>query len=404
MNPQHLTKKQVRILVALTILAWATQTLLHEWGYGQEIPPTPAQLSAESFVPQSTLGAGAGTLELRADTTVIGSDIKLKQICRWSDNDANAFTPVADLVIAHVTDGRARKLISMDELQKTLSDAQVNIAVIRFMGATTCTVTRGDISGGDRAALQQWLDESKPADDKKPGASPATQPADPAAPGAVVQATPIKTLHDKLLLDLSQRFNVPLDNLQVNFDPKDANLLNLAEPTFQFDIQPKRVRDLGEVSWNIGVINGQSQQKVSVTAEVRAWQDQTVVTRPVGYKSILQDEDITQRRVLIEQLDDVPVLTKEQVIGQAASRDLQPGMVMTARLVEAVPLVKSGEYVTVTLNQGCVEVKTVAKAMESGAFGQSIHVRNEETKDVYDVTMTGPQTATMGPATVAVTR
>ena len=29
----------VRLLIALTILAWATQTLLHQWGYGAERRP-----------------------------------------------------------------------------------------------------------------------------------------------------------------------------------------------------------------------------------------------------------------------------------------------------------------------------------------------------------------------------
>jgi flagella basal body P-ring formation protein FlgA len=188
-----------------------------------------------------------------------------------------------------------------------------------------------------------------------------------------------------------------MEKLQVSFDPKDTNLLNLAEPNFRFDVQPRRVRDLGEVSWDVSIMTDAGDKKVPVIAHARAWENQLILTEPVSYKQVLRPENVTERRILADHLDDTPLLTKDQIVGQAASRDLQTGMVMNARLVEAVPLAKAGQYVTVTLNQGTVQVKTVAKAMEEGSYGQSIKVRNEATKDVFDVTLTGPQTASMGP-------
>jgi flagella basal body P-ring formation protein FlgA len=69
--------------------------------------------------------------------------------------------------------------------------------------------------------------------------------------------------------------------------------------------------------------------------------------------------------------------------------------VLTARMVDAVQLVKAGQFVTVTLTQGTVNIKTVAKALEGGTYGQTIRVKNEATKDVFQVILTGPQTATM---------
>jgi flagella basal body P-ring formation protein FlgA len=151
------------------------------------------------------------------------------------------------------------------------------------------------------------------------------------------------------------------------------------------------------VSWDVSIMTDAGDKKVPVIAHARAWENQLILTEPVSYKQVLRPENVTERRILADHLDDTPLLTKDQIVGQAASRDLQTGMVMNARLVEAVPLAKAGQYVTVTLNQGTVQVKTVAKAMEEGSYGQSIKVRNEATKDVFDVTLTGPQTASMGP-------
>ena len=68
-------RKAVQLMVLLTLLAWATQTLFHQWGYGQELPaaddrrapaddrrashepddrPTLPEPGAERFVPAPT--------------------------------------------------------------------------------------------------------------------------------------------------------------------------------------------------------------------------------------------------------------------------------------------------------------------------------------------------------------
>ena len=384
-RPLSMTKK-VKIMIALTILAWATQTLFHQWGFGQEISASPA---AESFVPSSSPVVGAGTLELRTGATVYGADITLKQVCRWSNADAASLAPIADLVIQHFDKNSATRIVSLDEIRSTLDGAKVNLAWIRFAGATSCTVTRSDATPPGRTELQQWIDQ------KQPPASPIASA--PSRLSTADHAGPPQTLRDKLMLDLSQRLNLPADQLQVSFDPKDTNLLNLSEPNFHFDIRPEQVRDLGEVSWNVSVLTDGGEQKVRVAALARAWQNQMVVSQPIAYRGVFRDEDLTQRRVLIDRLSDDTVLDKSQIVGQEAARDLQTGMVMTARMVEAVPLAKTGQYVTVTLNEGSVRVTTVARAMEAGSYGQTIKVRNDETKDIFDVTLTGPQTATMGP-------
>jgi len=86
-----------------------------------------------------------------------------------------------------------------------------------------------------------------------------------------------------------------------------------------------------------------------------------------------------------------------QVLGQEAARELRAGTVVSARMVDAMSMVKQGQLVTVTLRVGSVQVKTVGRAMENGCFGQAVKVRNESTQDVYEVTMTGPQEGTIGP-------
>jgi len=102
-----------------------------------------------------------------------------------------------------------------------------------------------------------------------------------------------------------------------------------------------------------------------------------------------------QRRTLVESISDEPMLTIDQTVGQQAARELKPMMVLTGKMIDPVQLVKTGQLVTVTLEQGSVQLKTVVKAMEPGSYGQTIRVKNEATRDVFQVVLTGPQTATM---------
>src|SRR3954470_18086914 len=100
-NGRITKRKMVRLMVALTILAWATQTLFHQWGFGAEVgaspAPAPAPASApasapqDKFVPGTARFAAGATLEFRGEATVYGPEVKLRQVCRWSARDAAVF-------------------------------------------------------------------------------------------------------------------------------------------------------------------------------------------------------------------------------------------------------------------------------------------------------------------------
>src|SRR5947209_4443090 len=120
------TRKKIQLLLLMTFLAWATHLLLHQWGYGAEVIPTEAGadgVSAEKFVPGTARYAAGAALELRSEAIVYGAEIKLKQVCRWSDRDAKVFEPIADLVLTHFQTKAAFASISIDELKQILHDA-----------------------------------------------------------------------------------------------------------------------------------------------------------------------------------------------------------------------------------------------------------------------------------------
>src|SRR4051812_32207207 len=92
-------RKSLRTVLALAALAWAAQWLLAGDARGAEAMTDAPQ---ERFVAATPRFLGGATLELRGEATVTGGEVKLKQVCRWSDMDKAAFEPVADFVVARM--------------------------------------------------------------------------------------------------------------------------------------------------------------------------------------------------------------------------------------------------------------------------------------------------------------
>ena len=358
----------------------------------QPTSPLKAQYAmSESFVPALRSNIPA-TVELRSEATVVGREVLLKSVARWSDADAAVFAPVRDLTIATIDPANPFRAVTVDQIRAALSAAGVNLATVRFAGPLACTITRSDAAAPAASAksLEQWT-AAKTA---------ASQPAGSAsADAANTQQSnePVRPLRDVLLADLADRLQLPADRLQLQFNPDVEKTINFAEPNFHFQVTPQRARNLGNVRWDVVITRdlGGAYRKVSIDAIARAWQDEVITTRPLGYRQLITDADVSDQRVLLDRLPNEPLLTREQIVGQQTARALAPGSPFTAHTVEAVPMVKSGQLVTVTLARAGLQLTTVARALEPGTMGQCIKLKNESTRDNFEATVTGPQLARM---------
>jgi flagella basal body P-ring formation protein FlgA len=328
--------------------------------------------------------ARAAVLELRPEATVFGPEVRLKQVCRWEEGQEGAFEGWGDLVVTRLTGEETAATVGLLELKCMLRDAGMSLASVRFAGPVNCVVTRA--SGGPVAA--------EPA-------APTTQVAAAGTGAPAVERrrdVAVVTLKERLTRDLADRLALPVDALQIAFNPQDEKLLGLSEPQFRFQIEPRRARTLGSVSWEVTAVTegGVAGQKAVIGGMARAWQEQLVANRPISGRQVIRAEDVVERRALVDSLPDAPMARRDQVVGQQATMDLKPGAVVTSHMVQALPLARVGQLVTVVVKAGGVSVRTVGKAVDEGTYGQTIRVRNEGTKEMYDVTLTGPQQGIIG--------
>ncbi|HQY87380.1 MAG TPA: flagellar basal body P-ring formation chaperone FlgA [Tepidisphaeraceae bacterium] len=388
-NPRILTLLFPLCGLALTNLARAEDA-----GKMQEITTT----SVERYEPMD-VETKVGSLELRPEAQVIGNDVTLASICRWNEQDNAYFAPIADLIVARLnTDGFAT--ISVGQIRSLLHDAGVNLATLNLSGAGSCQISRSDVKFDEQRALQQWLvGDEVPADDYAQAAlvnavvvqmEARTRPSQMSQP--VEQSISTRDLKSILVSDLATRLNIPVDSIQLDFSEEDRKVLALSEPLFQFGVEAQKYGTLGNVSWIVTIHGGTEKRRVSLSGFARAWREQLVVQRPLASGQTISNDDVEIQRVLTNQSGEDAPLGPESVIGQQASRDLRVGSVITSRVIQPVDMVRTNDLVTVRLRIGEIEITAVAKSMEAGTLGQSIKVRNETTKQTYQVTVTGHQT------------
>lgn len=394
------------------------------------------------------LGQTPVVIELREESSIIGGEVRLKQVARWGRGD-NAFFAggLSDLVLVRLEPGQRTVVLDVGSVREVLAGAGVHPTEVTFRGSARVTVTRLD---SDTAHAQRPL--SVPSRDlgaflDRAGA-PAVEEGEaqlasgrmeaveapsgragggrmgpvmpeprlgqpPSAiarsmgsgPGGMVVR---RTLREALVQDIADRLGLKPDDVELTFEPTDERVLRLSEPAFTWSIAGNRVRNLGVVSWSVTLwahsteegaesARAGSAHRVELIGRARAWQQQVVTRRALVPGQLVREEDLEVRRMLVDRLPEEMLLTREQALMMQASRAIPPGTVLAGRMLDPVLLVRSGQLVSVALRQGAVEVKAVARAMEGGAFGQTIRVKNEQTNDVLQVTVIGPQEARLGP-------
>ena len=380
-------KRIVRDLLILTLLAWATQTLLAQWGFATE--------GEEKFVAPSL--SQAARVEISSTATVAGADVRLKDVARWGGADDDALREAGEIVIHRLKDGADAATIDVRDLKQVLADAGVNLGLVSFSGSLICKVSR---DGHAAAEVEPVLASNVLA--AAEAIAPPVLP-DASEPAAPVRTQPL-TLRDIITRQLSAHLGVPPEQLQVRFDVKDERLTSLREGTHQFQIAPQKSRRLGNVAWDITISSGNTKKKHVLMTHVQAWQTQLVTARPLAVKQVIQNDDVAEQRVLVDYLSEEPPVTRAQIVGQQAGRELPIGTVVTPRVIHGSQLVRVGQLVTVIVENGGVHLKWVAEARENGNYGQVIRVRKPGTRDEFMVVVSGPeQTMLRGGGAVDVT-
>ncbi len=130
----------------------------------------------------------------------------------------------------------------------------------------------------------------------------------------------------------------------------------------------------------------------NLPVQARLWNDALVALQPVARGQTLNLSPFGLRRTdFIREKDAVPADTA--LDGLAVTRPLAAGTVLSWRDIGRRALVQRGSRIEVVAGQGALTVTMKGVAMQSGALGETITVRNPESRRDFSAVVTAENCA-----------
>ncbi|HET7536587.1 MAG TPA: flagellar basal body P-ring formation chaperone FlgA [Candidatus Didemnitutus sp.] len=117
----------------------------------------------------------------------------------------------------------------------------------------------------------------------------------------------------------------------------------------------------------------------TVTMRAALWRDAWVARSPLTVGAIFDATQLESRRTdLFRERDALPAVVGDNTF--IFARAVQTGRLLTWRDVARRPLVRKGDFVEVTASEGPLVLTLKAVAMQNGAQGEAITVRNPDSR------------------------
>jgi flagella basal body P-ring formation protein FlgA len=116
-----------------------------------------------------------------------------------------------------------------------------------------------------------------------------------------------------------------------------------------------------------------------------------IAAAPVAPNEALTDAQVTIERRDISNITD-PISSPEEAVGQMSRRMLRPGDILRSGQLSSPVLVKRGDAVLMVARREGIEVSTAGEALDAGARGAVVRVRNAGSGQVVRMRVAGPGT------------
>ncbi len=129
---------------------------------------------------------------------------------------------------------------------------------------------------------------------------------------------------------------------------------------------------------------------IFVPGHVNLYREVAVVQRSMPRNSVIQAADVQLLERDVSSLRQGYILNLENAIGQKLTRAVQPNQVLSANLLKAAAAINKGDAVVISANGASMFVRMPGIALEEGAIGQQIRVRNTRSNRIVHARVTGP--------------
>jgi flagella basal body P-ring formation protein FlgA len=339
-------------------------------------------------------------------SVVDGDQIRVEHVAQVVNVMPELVGTYAAVVVKPAPEPGRNAEVTLDELRDALIRAGANPAEFTVCGAPRCDVVRPLTlrpveQDPNPAVSKYWWGGASPS--SPPSAeSPADEPADSSSVVTVATSQPTpagNTLEGVVSQYISDKLANMGGRIHVRFSPNVRTVLSLSRPEYDFRIHWRTEQQLGPVSLEVDVLRkGHLEQSVPMVVEVSLTLSVAMAARPINRGQVVRSEDVQLHDVDFYHLDRIGLTDLGMIVGQQARRFVRTGEMIYLRDLKPCPLVHQGDLVTVWSDAGGLKIKTAGKAMENGIYGETIQVRNESSRQVFQATVAGPQVVRMSTA------
>ena len=307
--------------------------------------------------------ADAGNIRIRPSALIDHDQIRLADVAVFEGFAPDQLSEFQELVIADAPAFGQSKLITLNDIRSKLAGAGVNMAVVCLKGASRCVVRR-----------------------------PTEMPTEQDAPQGLSarKAAAEQSLQAQIQRFIDARLAEYGGKAEVNFRRTPAALLALSGPAYTFEIETRSNRKLGTFELLVTIQHGSAEPQIQkVTVEVALKKDVIVAISPISRGQTITRADIMTEQRSFKKLEHIGMTKPATVIGQEAKRDIRMGDMVKAGDIKSKVLVKRNDLVSIRSVRNGIAIESTGKALDNGALGESIEVRNEGSEETFWARVTG---------------
>jgi flagella basal body P-ring formation protein FlgA len=135
---------------------------------------------------------------------------------------------------------------------------------------------------------------------------------------------------------------------------------------------------------------GRAAGSIPVWFSVKAFRPVLVSQRSRAARSRVESDDFTVDERDVAMLDGVPLEMEADIAQLRSRRAIAAGHIIMKADLEPMPPVSRGQEVSVEVHYGSVAIETSAVALREGRVGESVMVRNPDSRLTYAAQVVGP--------------
>ncbi len=179
------------------------------------------------------------------------------------------------------------------------------------------------------------------------------------------------------------------ESVEIDIQPVDPRL-RLARCSLPLAIEHRpRSRTYGRLTMRVEC-NGDEPWAIHVPVTIQAFAKVLVADVPIAKGTQLNANDVRIESRDVSLLYGGFFADEERIKGYVAKRPISVGQVINATLLDPAKMINRGEKVVIVAEGPGLNIRTTGIAVNDGAYGELIRVKNSSTEKVVEGRITGP--------------